>query len=379
MSSADRPLVVLAAGGSGGHVFPAEALSSELASRGCRLALITDRRGDAFGGALGDMETHRISAGAIAGKNPLRLLLSGSELAWGTWQARGLLGRMKPRAVIGFGGYASVPTMLAAFGRGFPTVLHEQNAILGRANRMLARRVGRLCVSFENTGKMVAEAQARMVLTGMPVRPGVAALRDQPYPFLFGQAPINLLVMGGSQGARVFSEVVPAALRRLPEDLRARLRVSQQCRAEDLERARAAYRQMGIDADLSTFFDDVPDRMASAHLVITRSGASTVAELTAIGRPAILVPYPHAVDDHQSANGHAVDGAGAGWLMPQDAFTPESLARRLTDLFILPATLTNAAAAARVAGRIDAAQRLADSVMDMIDGNGVTRARREAA
>ena len=379
MSTADRPLVVLAAGGSGGHVFPAEALAAELASRGCRLALITDRRGGAFGGALGDIETHRISAGAIAGKNPLRRLLSGSELAWGTWQARGLLGRLKPGAVIGFGGYASVPAVLAAVGRGFPTVLHEQNAILGRANRMLARRVGRLCVSFENTGGLVAEAEARTVVTGMPVRPGVATLRDRPFPFLVGQAPINLLVMGGSQGARVFSDVVPAALRRLPEHLRARLRVSQQCRAEDLERARAAYRPSGVDADLSTFFDDAPDRMAAAHLVIARSGASTVAELAAIGRPAILVPYPHAVDDHQSANGHAVDAAGAGWLMPEDALTPESLAHRLTDLFVLPATLTNAAAAARAAGRVDAAQRLADSVIDMIDGNGVTRTRRDAA
>ncbi len=379
MSGADRPLVVLAAGGSGGHVFPAEALSVELAARGCRLALITDRRGDAFGGALGDMETHRISAGAIAGKNPLRLLLSVSELAWGTWRARGLLGRLKPAAVIGFGGYASVPAMLAAFGRGFPTLLHEQNAILGRANRMLARRVGRLCVSFENTGGLLAEAAARTVHTGMPVRPGVAALRDRPYPFLFGRAPINLLVIGGSQGARVFSDVVPAALLRLPENLRARLRVSQQCRSEDLERARAAYRPSGIDADLSTFFDDAPDRMAAAHLVITRSGASTVAELAAIGRPAILVPYPHAVDDHQSANGHAVDAAGAGWLMPQDALTPESLADRLRDLFILPATLTNAAAAARAAGRLDAAQRLADAVMEMIDGNGRVRSRSEAA
>ncbi|MBF0333432.1 MAG: undecaprenyldiphospho-muramoylpentapeptide beta-N-acetylglucosaminyltransferase [Alphaproteobacteria bacterium] len=353
-------LIVLAAGGTGGHVFPAEALAAELLSRGLRLALVTDKRGQAYGGTLGSLETHRISAGGVAGRGLASRARGLAELAWGALQAGPLLRRLKPAAVVGFGGYASLPTMFAASRSGLPTLIHEQNAVLGRANRLLAGRVGRVATCYANVLHMPAEA--RIVQTGMPVRPAVAAMRDAPYERPDGA--LRLLVLGGSQGARVLSEVLPAAIALLPEDLRARLEIGQQCRPEDIEGARAAYAALGMAPTLETFFRDVPERLAAAHLVVARAGASTVAELTALGRPAILVPYPHAIDDHQTANAHALDECGGGWLMPQPAFTPEALAARLRSLFEQPDTLVKAAACARAAGRPDAALRLADSVME---------------
>lgn len=373
------PLIVLAAGGTGGHVFPAEALASELADRGCRLALVTDRRGGGYGGRLGEVETHRIAAGGIAGKNLAAKMMSAAELAWGTWQARGLLKRLAPKVVVGFGGYASVPTMLAASLLGIPSALHEQNAVLGRANRLLASRVRRIATSFAETRALPepghGAGKVKVVHTGMPVRAAIAARRDTPYPSLAGDAPIRILVLGGSQGATILSTVVPEAVARLSGALRPRIRVVQQCRAEDLDKVRATYAANGIEAELSTFFDDVPERMAAAHLLIGRSGASTVAEATAIGRPAILVPYPHAIDDHQTANAHAVDEVGAGWLIAQDAFTPAYLAERLDSLLGLPAILTKAAENARRAGRPEAVKRLADMVFDLLAANGGSERR----
>ena len=259
-----RPLVVLAAGGSGGHVFPAEALAQELSGRGCRLAVITDRRGGAFQGSLNGVETHRVSAGAIAGKSFAARLRSGPELAIGTWQARGLLKRLQPRAVVGFGGYASVPTMLAACFGGYHTAIHEQNAVLGRANRLLAPRVDRIATSFETSEGLSGAAAAKAEHTGMPVRAAVAAIGERPYPPLTADGDVSLLVIGGSQGAQVFSDVVPEALGRLDEKLKPRLRVSQQCRPEDLDRVRRRYRDLGVDAELGTFFQDLPERLAAA-------------------------------------------------------------------------------------------------------------------
>ena len=366
--------VVLAAGGSGGHVFPAEALATELGERGLRLVLITDRRGDAYGGALGDIDTHRIRAGGIAGKSIAARLKSGPELALGTWQARTLLKRINPSVVVGFGGYASVPTMLAATFGGYKTAIHEQNAILGRANRLLAGRVGRIATSFENTRAIPEAAVAKVLFCGMPVRAPIIAMRDTPYPALDSASAINILVLGGSQGASVLSEIIPPALGLLAEDLRSRISLTQQCRPEDLEKTRSAYARMGIDATLSHFFDDVPARMAAAHLLIGRSGASTVAEATVVGRPAILVPYPHAIDDHQSFNGHALDEAGGGWVMSQETFTAEEMSTRLQSLFRVPELLQKAAAGARAAGRPDAATRLADMICDLLDANGQRRA-----
>jgi len=364
------PLVVLAAGGTGGHVFPAEALAAELLTRGCRPALVTDRRGDDLGGTLAGVETHRIQAGGLAGKGLAARMRGGVELGLGTLQARRLLARLAPRVVIGFGGYASVPTMMAATLGGYRTALHEQNAVLGRANRLLARRVGHIATSFDISEGIPPEAASRVVHTGMPVRADFTAARTRPYPSLDESGPVNILVLGGSQGARAFSEVIPEAMARLSVSLRRRLSIAQQCRPEDLDGARSVYDRAEIVADLAPFFDDVPSRMAEAHLLIARAGASTVAELTAVGRPAILVPYPFAIDDHQSANAHAVDEAGAGWLMPQDAFTAETLAARLEALFALPATLERAAACASDAGRPEAASRLADMVFELIGSNG---------
>ena len=363
-------LVVLAAGGTGGHVFPAKALAAELAGRGCRMVVITDRRGGAWQGPADAIETHRISAGGIASKSFAARLKSGPELAIGTWQARRLLKLLQPRAVVGFGGYASVPTMLAACFGGYHTAIHEQNAVLGRANRLLASRVDRIAISFEKSEGLAPEAQAKAEHTGMPVRATVATLNQHPYPAITSDGPISLLVIGGSQGAHVFSTVVPEALGLLDDGLKRRIKISQQCRPEDLNQVHRQYKSLGIDADLKTFFDDLPERLSATHLLIGRAGASTVAETQVAGRPAILVPYPYAIDDHQTRNAYAVDEAGGGWLMPEPSFTPSALAARLDSLLGLPAILVKAAAGAKATGTQDAAERLADMVCELLPNNG---------
>jgi UDP-N-acetylglucosamine--N-acetylmuramyl-(pentapeptide) pyrophosphoryl-undecaprenol N-acetylglucosamine transferase len=380
MTVSNAPLIALAAGGTGGHVFPAEALANELKKRGCRLTLITDRRGGHYNGGLGDVETYRIQAGGVAGKGVFARMKSVPELAVGTLQARALLRRLKPAAVVGFGGYASFPTMIAAALAHFPTVIHEQNAILGRANRMLAPRVERIATSFERSGGLPEGAAGKTVCTGMPVRPEIVAKRAVPYPDFDGTSPINMLVLGGSQGAHVFSTVVPDAVAKLDPRWRDRLVLTQQCRPEDLSMVRRRYEALGVQADLAAFFSDVPDRLAAAHVLIGRAGASTVAEATAVGRPAILVPYPHAVDDHQTANAEAVDEVGGGWLMPESALSATLLADRLNALFGNPSALKGAAACSRAAGRPDAAATFADLVCDVMRTNGDTDvAGKEAA
>jgi UDP-N-acetylglucosamine--N-acetylmuramyl-(pentapeptide) pyrophosphoryl-undecaprenol N-acetylglucosamine transferase len=323
--------------------------------------LFTDRRGDAYGGTLGALESRTIPAGGLAGKGVAARARSLAELALGLLQARRLLKTLAPRAVVGFGGYASVPTVLAATAGGIRTVVHEQNAVLGRANRLLAGRVDRIATSFAEVAAVPPRAAGKIVHTGMPVRPAFAGAQEYVPPATDGE--IRLLVLGGSQGARIFGEVVPAAVARLDPALRRRLVISQQCRAEGLAAADAAYRQLQVTVDLAPFFDDVPQRLAAAHLVIARAGASTVAELTALGRPAILIPYPFAIDDHQSANARALAATGAAWVLPQQGFDADSLAARLTELFAGDgANLSKAAAAARAAGCPDAAARLADVV-----------------
>jgi UDP-N-acetylglucosamine--N-acetylmuramyl-(pentapeptide) pyrophosphoryl-undecaprenol N-acetylglucosamine transferase len=364
MTSPSHPLIALTAGGTGGHVFPAEALASVLLDRGYRLALVTDRRGAAYGGTLGSLDTYRIAAGGIAGRGPVAKAKGVLELGLGVLQARGLLRRIRPAVLVGFGGYASVPGMVAAQWAGIPTVIHEQNAVLGRANRLLAAKVAKIATSFEQVSHVEPRLAAKLVHTGMPVRAAVAALRGAPYPALDGA--IQILVLGGSQGARVLSDVVPAALARLPEALRSRIQVAQQCRPEDLQAVRAAYEGTGIAAILESFFADVPDRLAAAHLVIARAGASTVAELTTLGRPAILVPYPFAIDDHQTANAHAVEDGGGAWLMGQDGFSAETLSSRLEALFGGEGVLERTAQCAARAGRADAAAALADLVTSLI-------------
>ncbi len=370
MTGIRNPRVVLAAGGTGGHVFPAEALAAELLERGIRLILFTDQRGGAYGGVLGEVEMRFVRSGRMAGRNFVARLQGITQLALGFFQARSLLKRMAPQAVVGFGGYASVPTMLAATVTGCQTLIHEQNAILGRANQVLASRVEQVATAYDHVGGLPAGAAGRVLRTGMPVRPAFAAARGQSYPELDNEGPVRLLILGGSQGARVFSDVLPAAVEQLPAGLRNRLVISQQCRPEDLDRVRAAYERIQASVELEAFFDDVPERLAAAHLVIARSGASTVGELTTVGRPAVLVPYPHAIDDHQTANARALDDAGAAWLVPQDAFSPGTLAERLNALLASPSTLKTAAENARAAGGPDAAKRLADAVLALMEPNG---------
>jgi UDP-N-acetylglucosamine--N-acetylmuramyl-(pentapeptide) pyrophosphoryl-undecaprenol N-acetylglucosamine transferase len=370
-------LIVLAAGGTGGHLFPAEALARELMARGYRIALVTDGRGQSFGDKLPGVTLHRVRAGRFGG-GLMTKVVGAAELALGTLEAGRLLRALDPAAAVGFGGYPSVPTMLAAARQNLPTVIHEQNAILGRANRLLAPRVKRIATSFAEMGGLREADRPRLALTGNPVRPAIAALRGTPYRVPADSAAFDILVLGGSQGARVLSEVVPAAFANLPEALRRRLRVTQQARAEDIETVRIAHRASGVAAELAGFFNDVPERLARAHLVIARSGASTMAELTLVGRPSILVPYIHAADDHQTANARALERAGGAWVMPQTAFTAEALAQQLMALIAAPERLAAAASAARTQGRPDAARDLADLVVAAI-GNGHPVPREHAA
>jgi len=376
------PLVALAAGGSGGHVFPAEALAQELLAQGYRLALITDRRGAAFKGTLGQIETHRIAAGAIAGRGLKGRVIGGLALAAGTLQALLLLRRLKPSVVVGFGGYASAPPVVAAVMLGIRAVIHEQNAILGRANRLIAARVDRICTSFDLASP--APSGVTVVRTGLPLRPAVLAQRGIPYQAPTADGPFRVLVLGGSQGARVFSDVLPEAIVRLPESLRKRLAITQQSRPEDIERVRAAYATIGANVELKTFFDNVPELLAKAHLLIARSGASTVAEASIIGRPSILVPLARA-DGDQPHNAEALTRIGGAWTISQTQFTPQALAEMLTQLAATPSMLVAAAAAAETLCIPDAARRLAQVVSDMTHDqngaaatNGRSVARRES-
>jgi UDP-N-acetylglucosamine--N-acetylmuramyl-(pentapeptide) pyrophosphoryl-undecaprenol N-acetylglucosamine transferase len=359
-------LIVLAAGGTGGHLFPAEALARELTASGYRVALVTDRRGQAFGERLG-VELHRIRAGRPEG-GVAHKVRAAAEIWLGVREARGLLRRLDPACVAGFGGYPSVPTMLAATRLGLPTLVHEQNALLGRANRLLAGRVRRIATSFADTRGIRAKDRAKVTLTGNPVRPAIALMRQTGYATYDPEAPFRLFVMGGSQGARILGDVVPRAIAALAPELRQRLEIAQQARAEQLDAARQIYRDAGIDADLAAFFEDVPLRMASAHLVVSRAGASSVAELAVIGRPAILVPFALAAEDHQTLNARAFAANGAGWVMDEAEFTPEALTQRLASLMAAPEELAKAAAAAAAHGRPEAARDLADLVSALARG-----------
>jgi len=359
----NAPLVVLAAGGTGGHMFPAEALARALIARGIRVALLTDQRGQAFGEILPSVEVHRIRASRLP-RYALDRLRAVIEMGLGGLEARKLLRGLNPSVVVGFGGYPSIPTVFAASLARIPIVLHEQNALLGRANRRLASRAQAIATSFAKVAHMPATAHT--VLTGNPVRPGVLAVRDIPYAEPTTDGPLSILVTGGSQGARIFSEILPAAMALLAPDLKARVKIVQQCRPEDIEAVTAEYRAAGIAAELSTFFNDMPARLAACHLAITRSGASTVAELGVAGRPAILVPYPFATDDHQTSNAEAFAQSGGAWVVGQRILTPRLLADRIAGLATRPDTLARAAEAARQEGRPAAADSFAELVISQI-------------
>jgi UDP-N-acetylglucosamine--N-acetylmuramyl-(pentapeptide) pyrophosphoryl-undecaprenol N-acetylglucosamine transferase len=358
------PMIALATGGTGGHIFPAQALAGSLAARGYRIAVVTDRRARSLSGALAEADLYRISSAGVSGRSLTNRVGAMLQLGLGYFQARRILRRLKPAAVVGFGSYASLPTILAAVHLSIPTVIHEQNAILGRSNRLLAPRVTRIATAFQMVASLRPEDLGKSEWTGNPVRPEVLSIGECPYPALEVGGTVNLLVFGGSQGATVFSDVVPGTIAALPEVDRRRIRIVQQCRIEDMDRVRSVYAASGIEAELAPFFADLPRRLAEAHLVICRSGASTIAELTAAGRPAILVPFQHATDDHQTKNAQEFCDAGGGWLIPQSTFSRESLETRLSALLANFDTLRKAA---HCAGRA-AARGATESLTNLVDG-----------
>ena len=355
--------VLVAAGGTGGHLFPAEALASALTGRGIAVHLATDHRAARFGGAFNEQTIHVVASATLHARNPLAAARTAAMLGAGFVQAWTLLGRLKPAAVIGFGGYPTIPPVLAATWRGVPSLIHDANAVIGRANRFLAPRVSAIATTFPDLFAGRAELEAKATLTGNPVRAAVIAAAASPYPALDNR--LQLLIFGGSQGARVMADIVPAAIGRLDAGLRARLAVVQQARDEDLARIRDAYAKLAVAAEIASFFSDLPARMAASHIVIARSGASTVAELAAIGRPSILVPLPHAIDQDQLANAGVLERAGGALRLTQDAFTPERLADEISALATAPQRLAAMAAAARSMGRLDAADRLAALVLEV--------------
>jgi UDP-N-acetylglucosamine--N-acetylmuramyl-(pentapeptide) pyrophosphoryl-undecaprenol N-acetylglucosamine transferase len=352
---------VLAAGGTGGHMVPAAALAEELMRRGHRVALVSDARGVRFPGLFEGVQTHVLPAGRLAG-GPLGWAKAAREMWRGRAMARQLYRTFRPAAVIGFGGYPAFPALAAAFAEKIPTAVHEQNAVLGRVNRLVAARVDAIATSYAKTERLKPKFEGKTHDIGNPVRDTVLALRAKPYPLLEEDGIFRLLVTGGSQGASVLSKVVPDGLAMLPVAFRRRLQVTHQARIEDIDAARAKYAELEIAATLATYLPDLPEELGWAHLVIARAGASTISELTAAGRPAILVPLPGATDDHQTANAREITAAGGARTIPQSAFTPSELAKQMQKLGLDPAALQNAAGRARGCGKPDAAHDLADLV-----------------
>jgi UDP-N-acetylglucosamine--N-acetylmuramyl-(pentapeptide) pyrophosphoryl-undecaprenol N-acetylglucosamine transferase len=358
-----RP-ILLAAGGTGGHLFPAQALAAELGRRGLPVELVTDRRVSSHLDGFPARAVHAVDAATFTGRDPAAIMRTGGRLGAGLVAALQLIRRMRPRVVVGFGGYPTLPPLLAAQMLRVPTVVHEQNGVLGRANRVLAARATAVATGFVRLARVSPRVSARAVHVGNPVRPAVIAAAE-PYvaPELAGE--VRLVAFGGSQGARVMSATVPPALGMLDNDLKARLRVVHQARAEDTEDALAAYAMAGVAAEIAPFFRDLPARMARAHLVIARAGASTVAELAVLGRPAVLVPLPHSLDQDQLANARALEAAGGATVILQPDLTAAALSGLLARQLADPAGLAAAAAASRATGVPDAAARLADVVLEV--------------
>ena len=352
---------ILAAGGTGGHMIPAYALGAELAARGHRVALVTDARGAKIPGSFGEGQVHVLPAGRITG-GPIGWARAARAIWQGRSMAIELMRTFRPSAVIGFGGYPAFPTLLAARHLKVPTIIHEQNAVLGRVNRLLAKRVDAIATAYPDIQRMPGGVSAKVHLVGNPVRESLIALRNQGFPPIDGDSIFRLLVTGGSQGASILSDVVPDALALMPLSFRQRLQVTQQCRPEDIDRVRAAYAAHGIPADLMTYIEDMPEKLGWSHLIIARAGASTIAELTCAGRPAVLVPLPSATDDHQTVNVREMVSVGSARAIAQDRFTAVELAKQMQKLALEPGALENAAARARSIGRPDATHDLADLV-----------------
>ncbi|MGV1752347.1 undecaprenyldiphospho-muramoylpentapeptide beta-N-acetylglucosaminyltransferase [Agrobacterium sp. CG674] len=355
-----KGIVLLAAGGTGGHVFPAEALAYELKARGYAVHLVTDSRAERYAGKFPADEIHVVPSATIGSKNPIAVAKALLTLWKGLRAARRLVTKLKPVAVVGFGGYPTVPPLLASTGLGVPSLIHEQNAVMGRANKALAKRVKAIAGGFlpETQG----EYAAKTVATGNPVRPAVLAAADVAYTPSHAGEPFQLVVFGGSQGAQFFSAAVPAAICLLPNEVRARVSVTQQARPEDKDSVIASYKKLGVAADVSPFFGDMAERIAGSDLVISRSGASTVSELSVIGRPSVLIPYPHALDHDQAANAAALSAAGGASVIKQSELTPQKLSSLLLEAMNEPDRLAQTAAAAKATGKPNAAGALADLV-----------------
>jgi UDP-N-acetylglucosamine--N-acetylmuramyl-(pentapeptide) pyrophosphoryl-undecaprenol N-acetylglucosamine transferase len=362
----EPPSILLAAGGTGGHLFPAYALAEELGRRGFPIDLVTDMRGDRYGTGFPARSVYQLPAATPGSKrNPIALARAGFTLLRGIRRARNLLRTLKPAAVVGFGGYPTIPPLVGARMLGIPTVIHEQNAVLGRANRALARHAAVIATSFRNTKKLDGPLAEKARFTGNPVRDAVIEAAKIPYPPREPGGPLRLLVFGGSQGARYFSETVPPALATLPQPVRQRLKLVQQARPEDVAAVTAETAAAGIDAEIAPFFKDLPQRMAESHLVIARAGASSVAELAVIGRPSILVPLPHSLDSDQLENATNLAESGGSWCIEQRDLSPLRLATELGRLFDSPEKLAAAAARAKAQGQAEAVGLLADLVEEV--------------
>lgn len=352
---------VLAAGGTGGHMVPAHAVAQELMARGHRVALVTDERGTQYPGLFEDVQTHVLPAGRMAGG--IRGWIAGfRQILEGRRMARRLYDSFEPSAVVGFGGYPALPALLGAFAEKIPAIIHEQNAVLGRVNRLVAGKVAAIATAYPDVQRLSPRFASKTYLVGNPVREAVLALRDEPFPVFSDESVLRILVTGGSQGASILSQVVPEGLGMLPISLRRRLQVTQQCRPEDIEAVRARYAEMEIPADLSTYIEDMPEKLAWAHLVIARAGASTIAELTAAGRPAILIPLPTAMDNHQAYNVREMVAAGGARAIDQSRFTATELAKQMQKLALEPGALANAAERARSCGRPAAVKDMCDLI-----------------
>jgi UDP-N-acetylglucosamine--N-acetylmuramyl-(pentapeptide) pyrophosphoryl-undecaprenol N-acetylglucosamine transferase len=354
--------ILLAAGGTGGHLFPAAALAAALKKRGVEVELATDDRAMKYGQDFPARAVHAFPSATTTGAGALNKALAAATLGMGVAAAILKLSRIRPRAVVGFGGYPTVPPLVAASIIGVPSVLHEQNAVLGRANRFLSPRVSVVACGFPELKGADAATQAKVRYTGNPVRPAVLAAAETPYPDFAGER-LRLLVTGGSQGARVMADIVPAALAELDRDERQGIRLTMQARGEDKARVAAACARLDFPVEIADFFPDLPARIAESHLVIGRAGASTVSELAAIGRPSVLVPFPYALDQDQAANAAALAASGGAVVVPQSEFTAERLATILRVALAAPAQLAASARAAKAAGVPDAADRLADVVL----------------
>lgn len=366
MSNSSK-LILLSAGGTGGHITPAQALGRDLLSRGYRVEMMTDTRGQKYEHLFEGIKMHVVHSGTL-GAGLSGKIKGAAGLALGMVQAFKIIKSLKPSLVIGFGGYPSVPGVYVAQRLKIPTIIHEQNAIIGRANAFLAPRAHRIAISLPDIQGLDEIELTKTVFTGNPVRPEIADLYLKPYPSLDQEEEFRVFVMGGSLGAKVFSKIVPQALARLSSDYKARLHVVQQCREEDLKDAQDAYEESGINADLAPFFDDVAGELGKAHLVIARSGASTVAEVTTAGRPAIFVPYPHHKDQQQKMNADAVADVGGAWVMTEGGFTVEALLARIETFLQNPETLFRAAEKARSCGKPDAARKLGNLVTALVSG-----------